>query len=331
MNTTHADCDPLLSEALSGAQEGISQNVKLKVDTLLLSGGAMKCISILGSLQYLFEKEIIKPDFEGIKEIYFVSGSSVYLTPLLIGMPMEATIDLFKKIDYHGIVKKSNDMKIQNLFNNFGLMKITDFKFIMNAIFKGKGIDENITLKDFYELTKIKINFRVVNITKVITEYLNKDNSPDLKYIDAVCMTSCIPLLFEPIEYNGCKYVDGGVNNNFPYEMMNGNNYLGINILSCEISLDKDDNLSTHKEAIDRPEVSDISEYLYLIYNIYGTHPIEKSSIQHIKILIEGPGFNFKKYSSNMKDTILVGYKTTEAHFANFQTQTDPILSKNED
>ena len=28
----------------------------LKIDTLLFSGGAMKCISILGSLKYLFEK-----------------------------------------------------------------------------------------------------------------------------------------------------------------------------------------------------------------------------------------------------------------------------------
>ena len=304
----------------------------LKVDTLLLSGGAMKCISILGALQYLFEKEIIKPDFEGIKEIYFVSGSSIYLTPLLIGMSMDTTIDLFKKIDYSGIVKNSNEMRIQNLFDNFGLKKITEFKFIMNAIFKGKGIDENITLKDFYELTKIKIHFRVVNINKVRTEYLNKDNSPDLKYIDAVCMTSCIPLLFEPIEYNGCKYVDGGVNNNFPYEMIDGNkNYLGINILASKISLDHEEDGSDAEDDPHHNIIKDLPDYLNLIYNIYGTPPIEKKAIQHIKILIGGSGVDFERFSSVMNDTLLLGYKSTEEHFANFQTHTDPTLSKNED
>ena len=73
-------------------------------------------------------------------------------------------------------------------------------------------------------------------MNKQCNEYLNKDNSPDLKYTDAICMTSCIPILFEPIEYNGCLYIDGGVNNNFPYEkIIDRKNYLGIDILSSKI------------------------------------------------------------------------------------------------
>ena len=41
-----------------------------KIDTLFLSGGGMKCLSILGVLKYLFEKEIIKQNFDGIKGLY---------------------------------------------------------------------------------------------------------------------------------------------------------------------------------------------------------------------------------------------------------------------
>ena len=77
------------------------------IDTLLFSGGAMKCVSILGSLQYLFEENIVQPSFEGVRDIYFVSGSSIYITPLLIGLSMECTIELFKKIDYQGIYENS--------------------------------------------------------------------------------------------------------------------------------------------------------------------------------------------------------------------------------
>ena len=305
---------------------------KMKVDTLLFAGGGMKCISILGSLQYLFEKEIIKPNFEGIKEIYFVSGSSIYLTPLLLGISMKTTINIFKQIDYGEVYKNSDGMKLQNLFDNFGLKKISEFKFIGQAILKGKNIDENITLKDFYELTKIKINFRVVNINKVRTEYLNKDNSPDLKYVDAVCMTSCIPILFEPIEYNGCKYIDGGVNNNFPYEIIfEKKNYLGINILSSKISLNEESNNEESNNEESNNEIINIRQYLNIIYNIYGAPPIGKPSINHIKILIDGSGIDFERFSSSMDETLLTGYKSTEEHFSNFQKHTDSNLPKNED
>ena len=298
------------------------ENIK-NIDTLLFSGGAMKCISILGSLQYLFENNIVKENFEGIKEMYFVSGSSIYLTPLLLGFSMDSTIDLFKKIDYEKL-SGIDDMKIQNIFENYGLKKITDYKYIIDAILRSKNF-ENITLKEFYEFTKIKLNFRVINLNKQCNEYLNKDNSPDLKYCDAICMTSCIPLLFEPIKYNGCLYIDGGVNNNFPYEkIIDKENYLGINILSSKISCNSDGDS-------DIEEIKDLQQYLNIIYNVYGSPPIIKPSINHIQLLIDGTGVDFNRFSSIISETILLGYNTTKEHFTNFQKHNDSSPHKNED
>lgn len=295
---------------------------KLKdIDTLFFSGGAMKCLSILGSLQYLFEKNIIKENFEGIKEMYFVSGSSIYLTPLLIGFSMDSTIELFKKIDYEKL-SGIEDMKIQNIFENYGLTKITDYKYIMDAVLRSKNF-ENITLKEFYDFTKIKINFRVINLNKQCNEYLNKDNSPDLKYSDAVCMTSCIPLLFEPIKYKGCLYIDGGVNNNFPYEkIIDRKNYLGINILSSKISCNNNNDIE---------EIKDLHHYLNLIYNVYGSPPIIKQSINHIQLLIDGTGIDFNRFSETINETLLLGYKTTKDHFTNFQKHDDLVQSESVD
>lgn len=296
------------------------ENLK-DIDTLFFSGGAMKCLSILGSLQYLFEKNIIKENFEGIKEMYFVSGSSIYLTPLLIGFSMDSTIELFKKLDYKKL-SGIEDMKIQNIFENYGLKKITDYKFIMDTVLRSKNF-ENITLKEFYDFTKIKINFRVINLNKQCNEYLNKDNSPDLKYADAVCMTSCIPLLFEPIKYKGCLYIDGGVNNNFPYEkIIDRKNYLGINILSNKISCNNNNDIE---------EIKDLQHYLNLIYNVYGSPPIIKPSINHIQLLIDGTGIDFNRFSETINETLLLGYKTTKEHFTNFQKHNDSVQSESVD
>ena len=293
-----------------------------KIDTLFLSGGGMKCLSILGVLKYLFEKDIIKENFDGIKDIYLISGSSIYLTPLLLGFSMESTLELFKKIDYKKL-SGIDDIKIQNFFDNYGFKKITDYKYIMNAVLKGKNVDNDITLKGIYNLININLHFRVINVNKQCNEYLNKDNSPDLKFIDAICMTSCIPILFEPIEYNGSLYIDGGVNNNFPYEkVIDKKNYLGIDILSSKISCEK----NREKE-----EIKSLSDYINIIYNIYGSPPIIKPTINHIQILIDGCGVNFDRFSETMKETLLLGYNTCEEHFSNFQKQTCSETMKNED
>lgn len=293
-----------------------------EIDTLFFSGGAMKCITILGCLQYFFEKGMIKHDFEGIKDMYFVSGSSIYLTPLLIGFSIESTIELFKKIDYAKL-SGIDDLKIQNFFENYGFKKITDYRYIMNAVLKSKDLSPDITLKEFSDLVGINLHFRVINMNKQCNEYLNKDNSPDLKYTDAVCMTSCIPILFEPIEYNGCLYIDGGVNNNFPYEkVIDKKNYLGVDILSSKISCGKKG---------EKEEINTLSQYMNILYNIYGSPPIIKPTINHIQILIDGCGVNFDRFSESIKETLLLGYNTCEEHFSNFQKHIDSEQSLNED
>ena len=293
-----------------------------KKDTIFLSGGGMKCLSILGVLKYLFEKDIIKENFDGIKDIYLISGSSIYLTPLLLGFSMESTLELFKKLDYKKL-SGIDDIKIQNLFDNYGFKKVTDYRYIMEAVVKGKNVDPDITLKELYNLTNINLHFRVINVNKQCNEYLNKDNSPDLKFTDAICMTSCIPILFEPIEYNGSLYIDGGVNNNFPYEkVIDKKNYLGIDILSSKISCGKDR---------EKEEIKSLTDYTNILYNIYGSPPIIKPTINHIQILIDGCGINFDRFSESMDETLLLGYNTCEQHFSNFQKHNDSSHHKNED
>ena len=293
-----------------------------KIDTIFLSGGGMKCLSILGVLKYLFEKDIIKENFDGIKDIYLISGSSIYLTPLLLGFSMESTLELFKKLDYKKL-SGIDDIKIQNLFDNYGFKKVTDYRYIMEAVVKGKNVDPDITLKELYNLTNINLHFRVINVNKQCNEYLNKDNSPDLKFTDAICMTSCIPILFEPIEYNGSLYIDGGVNNNFPYEkVIDKKNYLGIDILSSKISCGKDR---------EKEEIKSLTDYMNILYNIYGSPPIIKPTINHIQILIDGCGINFDRFSESMDETLLLGYNTCEQHFSNFQKHNDSSHHKNED
>ena len=65
-----------------------------KPDTLFLSGGGVNCLAFLGSLQYLFEKDLVKENFQGIKNIVCVSGSSFHILPLLLGYTLKASLKI---------------------------------------------------------------------------------------------------------------------------------------------------------------------------------------------------------------------------------------------
>ena len=61
---------------------------------------------------------------------------------------------------------------------------------------------------------KIHIAAFCLNTSK--TEYFSVDTHPDMKVIDAVCMSIAIPLVFECGKYNGKTYIDGGVAEEIP-------------------------------------------------------------------------------------------------------------------
>lgn len=56
----------------------------------------------------------------------------------------------------------------------------------------------------------------VVNVTCARTEFLSVETAPDLDVVTAVRASTAIPLLYAPVAYRGCLYVDGGLFENLP-------------------------------------------------------------------------------------------------------------------
>jgi NTE family protein len=57
----------------------------------------------------------------------------------------------------------------------------------------------------------------------------------------AIIASSCIPVIFEPVEYQGYLLVDGGVTNNLPVEPIRGNCDKIIGIYVNSVSVHKQD------------------------------------------------------------------------------------------
>lgn len=268
----------------------------MKIDTLFLSGGGINCLSFLGCLNYLMQKNIIQHDLSNIKTIVGVSGGILHIIPLLLGYSINVTIKIFTNYDYNNLINY-NDFNINNLFSNYGIYSNDFIIRLLKPLFKIKNINENITLKEFYKLTKIKLIIKTINISKKEIIYLNYKNFPNLPLITAIQMTTCFPLFFKPITYNSDLYVDGGLCGNFPLEYKDKNrkkfkNFLGLNIVPNK----------------DKQNFNDFFDYLSAIYNIGWSPYDHKVNKRIIEIIPNGKGMDFNVTKEDKENIIEIGF-----------------------
>ncbi len=277
-----------------------------KIDTLLFSGGGIKCISLLGSLKSLITQKILNEGFKGISTIYYVSGSSIFTFPILIGLSIDATIEIFKNIDYSKM-NIMNSLSLDSLFSNYGFQSVEEYYFIIEIILKKKGLSIDLTLEELYKINKINIYFKVINVTKNKIEYINHKKSPHLTLKKVISMTSCIPILFNPVEHNGSLYVDGGLISSFPYEKFKKKTMLGLNVITNNIH-----DCNSGKDN----SFGDFGGYLEYILNLYGQNVIDLKDKYHIKILIEksSSGFDFDAYKNELELLVKTGYDITHKY-----------------
>ena len=278
----------------------------MKYDSLLLSGGGLKCYSFLGVIHYLFDNNIIDNDFKNIKNIVTVSGGSIYIFPLLIGYSLDITIEIFKQFSINDHID-FNDISIHKLLNTYGLYeggKLVE-KFI-KCLLKYKNLKEDLTLKELYELNNINYVIKTINITKEKICYLNHINHPDIPIYKVLCMSSCIPILCQPFKYKNNLYLDGGLCGHYPHDYkLKSKKKLGIRITSNDYYLNEN-------KKNNQPD--NIIDYLKIIYQLTDNQPRKKNIID---ININGVGIDISKDNTEIYKYINIGYNSAKKYFEN--------------
>jgi predicted acylesterase/phospholipase RssA len=71
-------------------------------------------------------------------------------------------------------------------------------------------------LEEFYTLTKIDIHFFAIELNDLNIVDISHTSYPNITVIEALCMTTCLPVVFEPFIVNDVYYVDAGLIVNYP-------------------------------------------------------------------------------------------------------------------
>ncbi len=164
---------------------------------LVLGPASMGIYSLIGSLKALESKLI------DVKEISGSSAGSILALLLALGMSVDEILEVSLSLNIPDFVK----LRIGSFFNKFGFV---DLGPIREKLVEVCGCDPT-----FSEL-EMKIYVSAYCLNSSSTEYFSKDTHPDMKVIDAVCMSMAIPLIFACGKYEGKTYIDGGTQEQYP-------------------------------------------------------------------------------------------------------------------
>lgn len=241
---------------------------------LVLSGGGARGICHLGVLKALEEFEV---------KIDFISGTSAgSITGCLYsyGYKPDEILTMITSASFARSIKLA--------WTWMGLLSLDGLQNLLL-----KHIPENS-----FNVLKIPVTIAATEIKKGKIEYFTQG-----ELIPAILASCCVPAVFNPVQYNGGLYVDGGVLDNLPVKAIHSQCDFIIGSHCNFISSDVD--LKNFRTVIERS----------LLMAINGNTTVSKTLCN---ILIEPPGVG--KYSgfdlSKAKEIFEIGYQYTKENFS---------------
>ena len=197
------------------------------IDTLVLSGGGPSGVAYAGILKALTDYNILKR--EELNEIITTSVGIIFAILYLLDYTILQIEKIVLETDLTKILN-TDDLEIDDLLVKFGLFSNQQIGDSISSFIRHKTQKNDLTLKELYDLSNISLIGKVYNVDRGKTEYFEYNNTPDISLIQLSMMTTAIPYLFQPVEFEGDLYVDGGLKGHFPIEASTSKYYLGLNV-----------------------------------------------------------------------------------------------------
>ena len=157
----------------------------------------MGIFTLIGALK------VLENDLVDVEEISGSSAGAIITLFLATGMTVDEIVTTSLSIDIQQLMK----IRIRSFYNKFGFVDVDP---IRKKLVDVCGFDPTFKEIDM----KIYISAFCLNTSQTV--YFSKDTHPDMKVIDAVCMSMAVPFIFACGKYNGYTYVDGGTMEQYP-------------------------------------------------------------------------------------------------------------------
>lgn len=306
---------------------------------LVFSGGGIKGICFTGALGVLEELNVLYSETNGfkIKGIAGVSAGSIIASLLAVGYTPLELMDIMSKIDFEEIAddKLGYFRDTINFVENWGVCPGNYIMELMGDLIKQKTGNADYTLEDLMNDKQLKLVIVSTNMNYEKSVYLYAGNQikeySNIPIRVAVRMSMGIPCMFEPYEYNNNYFVDGGMLDNYPLHVFDGE-YPGdiksrLNLCSPNpkvlgLKILPDDEEKNY-DIVDNNNIDGIFSYFAAFVNMFlveNERRIMTPSFWTRTIFINTPDYaltKFKITDEEMEELIISGKKCTRNFFFN--------------
>lgn len=188
----------------------------MSVKHLVLSGGGPLLFQTIGIVQQLENQKIFSRS--NIESIYGTSSGAIVGLFVCLGYDW----DVINKFMIERPWEHLYYINTERIFNSFKQCGIYDHNIFIKSyknLFEAKDISIDITMKEFYELTKIDYHLISFEINQLKLEDISHETYPDVKVIDAIHMSACLPIIFTPVFIDSKCFIDGGIIMNYPLQL----------------------------------------------------------------------------------------------------------------
>lgn len=274
-------------------------------NTLCLSGGGVRGYELLGAIAYL--QEIL--DFNDINNFIGTSVGSLVGYLLAIGYTALEILILTNSSKIFDRLKTFNVMK---MIQDGGAVEFTSIVEMVETL-TIKKIGKLINLRQLKDDHGKTLKIITYNATKREKEVISPETHPDMPCICAIRMSCTLPFIFQPYEYNGCLYLDGGLVENLPISQVEDpQSTLAINLKPNPPSLEQE-SLYTNFNPV---------KYGVNILNIPIDAAIRRSvekanelKIQLIEVTSGTKGFEFDLNTTQRLDLFSEGYNAAKEQY----------------
>ena len=261
---------------------------------LVISGGDLTFLSMMGLVKEIQKSNEVMLD---LKELYTVSAGSWIGLLLALKIKFEEVIDYFLDRPWNKLVNIDSN-SILNLYSELGLLDVDLMYEIFKPFLKSCNLSEECTFKQLYDYSDIKLNIYATNANTLNLDCFNHINTPDVKVIDAIYMSSSIPILFKPMKFKEDHYIDGCYSCNYPINLCLKEHENVKEILGIEATNFNDPSTISENENI----LSFYGKIFYKLVLNKRKEFVKQEICEHNKIIIVSNYFSFDSFLKILSD-----------------------------
>jgi len=271
-NTTVIDCSGDNNKKTTDCEKINKHTPHPMIKHIVCSGGGITGLTFYGILKTTHQNKVW--ELKNIKSFYGTSAGSIMAVMVALDYEWNILDDYIIRRPWQNVFK-INLAAVFDIVNCKGVFSKKIFEDIFSPLFACKDIPMTVTMKEFYELTKIDIHIFTAELNAFKCVDISHTTHPDWKILDAIHASCSIPFLFAPL-FDGEKcYADGGILLDYPLDICLKNGAALDEIFGINRMYRIKTRLSSDSSLFDYMSVLVNKSHMHFLYTPYNTIPNE--------------------------------------------------------